>query len=99
MDINNTNINTTISKYTTNVLFGLGYLYIQLHRPKQAETFLLCLQTILPEHKEAKVLYAVSQIMQGKKISADMFNFARRYAPPSIVQMLARRTISNNNIK
>lgn len=88
-----------ISKYTINVLFGLGYLYIQLYKPEKAQIFLKCLHTIQPEHKEAKILYYVSQVMQGKKINVDMFNFARRYAPPIIVQMLSRRLINNKNIK
>ncbi|MET0466864.1 MAG: hypothetical protein ABW007_27130 [Chitinophagaceae bacterium] len=81
-----------ISKYTINVLFGLGYLYIQLYKPQKAEHFLACLVKMLPEHKQAKILLCISQVMQGKKISADDFNFARQHASPSIVQMLARRT-------
>jgi hypothetical protein len=81
-----------ISKYTTNVLFGLGYLYIQLYKAEKAETFLSCLVGIAPEHKQARVLLHVSQVMQGKKLSASEFNFARLNAPPVVVQMLARRT-------
>jgi len=86
-----------ISKYTQNVLFGLGYLYIQLYKPERAEQFLLCLYLVNPEHKEARILLAVSQIMQGRKITVEEFNFARRYAPPVIVQMLARRTKTMQN--
>lgn len=81
-----------ISNYARNVLFGLGYLYIQLYKPEKAESFLACLNLIDPEHKEARILLAVSQVMQGRKISVEEFNFARRYAPPVISQMLARRT-------
>jgi len=82
----------TVSKYTNNVLFGLGYLYIQLHKPEKAEIFLSCLNAISPEHKQARILLGVSQVMQGKKLGATEFNFARQYAPPVIVQMLSRRT-------
>jgi hypothetical protein len=81
-----------ISNYSRNVLFGLGYLYIQLYKPERAEIFLACLHLIDPEHKEARILLSVSQVMQGRKISVEEFNFARRYAPPAIAQMLARRT-------
>lgn len=81
-----------ISNYARNVLFGLGYLYIQLYKPEKAEAFLACLHLIDPEHKEARILLSVSQVMQGRKISVEEFNFARRYAPPVISQMLTRRT-------
>ena len=37
--------------------------------------------------------------MQGKKITVEEFNFARRYAPPIIVQMLAKRTKINPKVK
>lgn len=84
----------TISKYTTNVLFGLGYLYIQLGKPNKAQHFLAALQLLDNEHKEARILLAITQVMQGKKINVAEFNFARRYAPPAIVQMLAKRTTS-----
>ncbi len=80
------------SNYSQNVLFGLGYLYIQLYKPERAELFLACLGFLNAEHKEGRILLSVSQVMQGKKISAEEFNFARRYAPPEIAQMLARRT-------
>jgi hypothetical protein len=78
--------------YSQNVLFGLGYLYIQLYKPERAELFLTCLSFLNAEHKEGRILLSVSQVMQGKKISAEEFNFARRYAPPEIAQMLAKRT-------
>jgi hypothetical protein len=80
------------SKYSKNVLFGLGFLYIQLHQPQKACNFLQTLIIIDPEHVQARILYCVTQVMMGNRINADDFNFARRYAPPVIVQMLARRT-------
>jgi hypothetical protein len=89
----------SISNYSQNVLFGLGYLYIQLYKPERAEIFLACLHLIDPEHKEARILLSVSQVMQGRKITVEEFNFARRYAPPVIAQMLARRTNVINNTK
>ncbi len=89
----------SISNYSQNVLFGLGYLYIQLYKPERAEVFLACLHLIDPGHKEARILLSVSQVMQGRKITVEEFNFARRYAPPVIAQMLARRTNVINNIK
>jgi len=88
-----------ITKYTKNVLFGLGYLYIQLNKPKRAEHFLAALQLLDSEHKEARILLSITQIMQGKKITVEEFNFARRYAPPIIVQMLAKRTKINPKVK
>jgi hypothetical protein len=80
------------SKYSKNVLFGLGFLYIQLHQPEKACYFLQTLSIIDPEHVQARILYCVTQVMLGHKISVDEFNFARRYASPTIVQMLAKRT-------
>jgi hypothetical protein len=88
-----------ITKYTKNVLFGLGYLYIQLHKPQQASKFLAALTLLDEDNKEARILLAVTQIMQGKKITVEEFNFARRYAPPIIVQMLAKRTKINPTMK
>lgn len=88
-----------VSNYARNVLFGFGYLYIQLYKPEKAESFLACLVLIAPDHKEARILLSVSQVMQGRKISVEEFNFARRYAPPVISQMLARRTNVNNRTK
>lgn len=88
-----------ITKYTKNVLFGLGYLYIQINKPYKAEHFLSALCLLDNENKEAKILLSVSQVMQGRKITVDEFNFARRYAPPAIVQMLSKRTKINPKIK
>jgi hypothetical protein len=88
-----------ISKYTKNVLFGLGYLYIQLHKPQKAAQFLAALNLLDNDNKEARILLAVTQVMQGNKITVEEFNFARRYAPPVIVQMLAKRTKINPTMK
>jgi hypothetical protein len=52
-----------------------------------------------PEHVQARILYCVTQVMMGNRINVEDFNFARRYAPPTIVQMLARRTKSQKTTK
>jgi hypothetical protein len=87
----------TVSKYSINVLFGLGFLYIQLNQAKKASYFLETLKIINPENKHAKILLCITSVMQGGKITVEEFNFARRYASPTIVQMLAKRTNITRN--
>jgi hypothetical protein len=43
------------------------------------------------KHKAARVLLAVSLVMQGKKISAELFNQIRQNSSPSLLLMLAKR--------
>jgi Tfp pilus assembly protein PilF len=77
--------------YSIPVLFGLGYLYIHLHQPQKAEHYLRTLCLLDRNQNRARVLLAVSMIMQGKNISAELFNHIRRHASQTMVMMLAKR--------
>lgn len=77
--------------YAEPILFGLGYLYIHLQQPERAEQYLRTLCLLDRKHVKARMLLAVSLIMQGKKISADLFNQIRQNASQSMVMMLAKR--------
>jgi thioredoxin-like negative regulator of GroEL len=77
--------------YAQNILFGLAYLYIHLQQAARAEQYLRTLCLLDRKHKAARVLLAVSLVMQGKKISADLFNQIRQNSSPSLVMMLAKR--------
>jgi thioredoxin-like negative regulator of GroEL len=77
--------------YAKNILFGLAYLYIHLQQAARAEQYLRTLCLLDRKHKAARVLLAVSLVMQGKKISAELFNQIRQNSSPSLLLMLAKR--------
>jgi thioredoxin-like negative regulator of GroEL len=77
--------------YAKNILFGLAYLYIHLQQAPRAEQYLRTLCLLDRKHKAARVLLAVSLVMQGKKISAELFNQIRQNSSPSLLLMLSKR--------
>jgi hypothetical protein len=77
--------------YSEPLLFSLGYLYIHLHQPQKAEHLLWTLCLMNKQHHKAKVLLAVSMIMQGKTISVKLFNHVRQHASSAMVMMMAKR--------
>lgn len=77
--------------YAQNILFGLAYLYIHLKQAARAEQYLRTLCVLERSHKPARILLAVCLVMQGKKISADLFAQIRQSASPDLVMMFAKR--------
>jgi thioredoxin-like negative regulator of GroEL len=88
---NNIQKSARSKSYAQNILFGLAYLYIHLQQAPRAEQYLRTLCIMDRKHKAARVLLAVSLVMQGKKISAELFNQIRQNSSPSLVMMLAKR--------